>query len=62
MLRCAIMEYDKEWDDTLLHMEMFYNAQVHESTKMAPHEIVYGSILTSAADRLTGKSTEQIST
>ena len=56
------MEYRKNWDEILLHMDMFYNAQVHESTKMAPHEIVYGSILTSAADRLTGKSTEQNST
>ena len=52
------MKYGKNWDAILLHMEMFYNAQIHESTKMAPHEIVYGSILMPAADRLTGKSTE----
>ena len=53
---------EKDQDEILLHMEVFYNAQVYESTKMAPHKIMYGSILKSAADRLIGKSTEQIST
>ena len=62
MLRCAIMEYKKNWDELLLNMEMFYNAKVHESTKISPHEIVYGTKLSSPADRLTGQSTEAIST
>ena len=42
MLRCSIMQYDKEWDELLAITELCYNASPHESTGFAPHKIVYG--------------------
>ena len=42
MLRCAIMQYDKEWDELLAITELCYNASPHDSTEFAPHKIAYG--------------------
>ena len=42
MLRCAIMQYDKEWDELLAITELCYNTSSHKSTGFAPHKIVYG--------------------
>ena len=39
MLRCAIMQYDKEWDELLAITELCYNASPHKSTGFAPHKL-----------------------
>ena len=42
MLRCAIMQYDKEWDELLGITELCYNASPYESIGFVHHKIVYG--------------------
>ena len=42
MLKRAIIQYGKEWDELLAITELCYNPSPHESSEFAPHEIVYG--------------------
>ena len=59
MLRAALKQNLKLWEECLPHVEFAYNRSLHSTTKMCPFEIVYGFIPRAPIDLLPLPSTVQ---